>query len=83
MQPKINALIKKSIYWRKERGYESGGVVVIFEGEVQGWCDELRNPEHWQPGCIAVDVNGGCWVATGGNEYDGAQFWQPISVKQG
>ncbi len=27
-----------------------GGVVVFFEGEVQGWVNQLRNPEHWRPG---------------------------------
>jgi hypothetical protein len=54
------------------------GVVVIFEGEVAGWMDTLRDPNHWMPGCIAVDVDGNTWLATGGNDYDGATHWDPV-----
>lgn len=62
--------------WRKENGYAGrGGVVVVFKGEVQGWVNELRDPEHWQPGCIAVDESGNTWEAVGGNSYDGAETW--------
>lgn len=74
----INALIEKSIRWRKDNNRESGGVVIVFEGEVEGWSNELRNPAHWQPGCVAVEVNGACWIATGGNEYHGAERWEPV-----
>lgn len=80
MKLNIDKLVKKAIKWRKERARLVGGVVILFEGDVQGWCNELRNPEHWQPGCVAVDVNLACWQAVGGNEYDGAERWQPISV---
>jgi hypothetical protein len=42
---------------------------------VQGWVNKLRNPEHWQPGCIAVAEDGKTWTAFGGNEQDGALLW--------
>lgn len=62
--------------WRLENGYTGkGGVVVVFDGEVQSWCNELRNPEHWQPGCVAVDEDGNEWVATDGNCHNGAEKW--------
>lgn len=72
------ALIQKTIQWRKNNAHEDGGVVIVFNGMVQGWCNELRNPEHWQAGCVAVDMDGACWQAVGGTEYDGAKSWQRI-----
>ncbi|MCA8205147.1 hypothetical protein LGM71_29340 [Burkholderia sp. AU33545] len=64
--------------WREERGYVGrGGVVVIFDGEVQSWVSELRNPDHWQPGCIAIAEDGRTWTAIAGTERDGALMWLP------
>jgi hypothetical protein len=64
--------------WREENGYSGrGGVIVLFEGNVQSWVDALRNPEHWQPGCIAIDEKGGSWTAIAGNQNDGALLWLP------
>ncbi len=39
----------------REDDQRVGGVVVLFEGEVQGWVNTQRNPENWRPCCIAVD----------------------------
>lgn len=65
--------------WREQHGYQgAGGVVIVFEGEGTGWMDELRSPEQWVPGSIAVDESGSCWNAIGGNPYDGAKYWVPI-----
>jgi len=65
--------------WREENGCTGkAGVVIFFDGEVQGWCNELRDPQHWQPGCIAVDEDGRGWVAVGGTNYMGADSWQPV-----
>lgn len=66
--------------WRRQHGYlTKGGVVVISDGVVQGWVNELRDPQHWQPGCIAVDAQGVEFVAQGGNARDGAQRWNQIA----
>lgn len=64
-------------YRENESLVGKGGVVVIFRGEVQGWVNELRNPEHWQPGCVAVDEQGRTWTTIAGNERDGALMWLP------
>ena len=62
--------------WRKQNGYVGkGGFVVLWDGEVQSWCNELRDPGHWQPGCIAVNEKGGCWRSIFGNEETGALMW--------
>jgi hypothetical protein len=59
--------------WREEHGYVGrSGVIVRFDGEVQSWVDTLRNADHWQPGCIAVDAQGRTWTAIAGNQGDGA-----------
>lgn len=61
--------------YRKDRGYLTG-VVVIFRSKIAGWMDELRNPEHWEPGCIAIDQDGKRYLSVGGNSYEGADKWE-------
>lgn len=38
----------------RETWGHTGGVVVVFKNEAQDWVNELRNPESWAPGCVAV-----------------------------
>lgn len=71
-------LIRKAHRYRVENPRLTGGVIVFRDHKLQGWVNELRNPEHWMPGCIAVDTDGRQWQATGGNDYDGATQWTPI-----
>jgi len=72
----IKSPVDEAQRWRDEKGYAGrGGVVVIFNGSADAWVDKLRNPEHWQPGCVAVDENGRTWTAIGGTEQDGALMW--------
>ncbi len=69
----INAIARE---YRREWGKsKAGGFVVFFGREPQGWIDQLRNPEHWRPGCVAIDDEGKRWIAMGGNNYDGASEW--------
>ncbi len=64
--------------WREDHGYVGrGGVIVLFRGQVQGWVNQLRNPEHWQPGCVAIDETGQSWTAIAGTERNGALMWLP------
>jgi hypothetical protein len=66
--------------WREDHGYRGrGGVIVVYDGEAQGWVEKLRNPAHWRPGCIAVAEDGICSEAAGGNWRDGARRWQPCA----
>jgi hypothetical protein len=59
--------------WREAHGlFGRGGVIVLFHGEVQSWVNRLRNPEHWRPGCFAVDEEGRAWTAIAGDERGGA-----------
>lgn len=71
---------KELVYhWRDQHGYTGrGGVVVVYHGEVCGWMDRLRNPESWQPGCVAIDEDGRTWQTIAGNDYAGALMWLPL-----
>ena len=76
----LNAgLIKKASQWREEKE-RHGGVVVFFNGEVSGWMNELRDPNSWEPNCIAIDASNTQWVAKGGNSYDGALEWVELTL---
>jgi len=63
-------------YRRDHMNGRAYGVVILHEGEVAGWMNELRSPDGWVPGAIAIDSDGKEWIATGGDEYNGAQEWE-------
>jgi len=63
------------LQWRQETGRVGRGGVVLFNGEVQGWVNTLRNADHWQPGCIAVGEDGRTRTTIAGNDRAGALMW--------
>ena len=76
-------MIQAAKSWRIDKGYVGkGGIIVLFKNKVQGWVNGLRDPQRWQPGCIAIDEAGNSWIASGGNDYDGANTWQTIPRPQ-
>jgi hypothetical protein len=52
-------------------------------GNVNGWRDEVRNPEDFCPGCLAFTANGEVYEARGGNDQYGANAWRLISSDVG
>lgn len=73
--------IKIATQWREQKGYTGKGGVVVLQGDgVSGWMNELRNPEHWSAGCVAVDESGRTWLAAGGDETHGAETWRSVDV---
>ena len=73
-------IIQTALAWRLEHGYgKLGGVVILLEGFAIGWMNSLRNPDHWEPGTLAVDADGHTWRAVGGNDSDGAALWMPTN----
>ena len=46
-------------------------MVLIWEGRLYGWKDELQHPEHERSGVIAFDLEGGLYETEGGNDQDG------------
>lgn len=67
-------LVRKAISYRRKSS-RAGGVVILYRGKVAGWMDELRDPQGWCPGAVAVSDAGECWVARGGDDYNGAHEW--------
>lgn len=64
--------------WRELKGYTGkGGVVILYFDVPTAWCEVLPEARGWAPGCVAVDEEGRTWIASGGNENDGAREWQP------
>lgn len=63
-------------YRDAEKYANKGGVIILHKNIAQGWVNALRDPQHWAPGCIAVEENGVCYLACGGNDYDGAEYWE-------
>lgn len=76
-KPNTEGLHEKALAWKQEHGLV-GGVVVFWQGQIQGWVNELRNPEAWVPGCIAMASDGTGYEAKSGNPYDGAKRWERI-----
>lgn len=71
-------MIKSAMAWREEYDCVGrGGIVLMYDGIPDAWMNQLRNPERWRPGCIAVDEDGKTWTAIAGSEWDGALFWLP------
>ena len=56
------------------------GVVLLTRQQdvwiCYGWKNALRDPQHEEPGSLAVDLHGNIWIANGGNDYDGAEHWE-------
>ncbi|MCU7951071.1 MAG: antirestriction protein ArdR [gamma proteobacterium symbiont of Bathyaustriella thionipta] len=63
--------------WRmsKTEKHSTKGVVLIWDGQVYGWKNCLRDAKHERPGAIAVDIEEHVFIAQGGNDYDGAKCW--------
>lgn len=72
-------LIKKRADYLADNQRTGGVVIINKHGESCGWTNKLRDPQSWEPGCIAVEENSNCWTAIGGNAYDGATYWQLIN----
>lgn len=68
-------LVRLATRWRCDNPGHEEGVVLIWNGQVYGWKNYLRNADHEQPGAIAVDPEGHVFVAEGGSDYDGAKGW--------
>lgn len=69
-----NEQIRLSECYRDENDFEDG-VVILFGCEVVGWINELRDPQRWEPGSVAITVDHSVYVAVGGTSYGGAEKW--------
>jgi len=75
MLQKLEQAIKLAEAYRREE-VQDDGIVLVYAGQVYGWKNELRDPQHERPGALALDAEGGVWEAMGGNDQDGARAWE-------
>lgn len=54
----IEALRSTVAKWRAGKQEHREGVVLVWEGEVYGWKNELRDPASERPGAYAMDKTG-------------------------
>ncbi|AVI88108.1 hypothetical protein XJ28_30570 (plasmid) [Pseudomonas syringae pv. tomato] len=51
---------------------------MVWDGEVYGWKNELRDPESERPSAYAVDKAGLIFKAEGGDDYNCAKAWVAV-----
>lgn len=76
-ESQLNALsVSKALRYREQEGYVGkGGVVVLYDLDVCGWCQSMPSPSDWRPGCLAIDEDGNQWVSQAGSAQVGAERW--------
>ncbi|WP_219096280.1 antirestriction protein ArdR [Pseudomonas sp. UMAB-40] len=79
MSELIRALHTTATHWRKANQEHRGGVVLIWQGEVYGWKDCVRDASHERPGVYAVDEAGHVFIAEGGDYQNGAKAWVAVN----
>lgn len=81
---RIDLLKLANEYRCEQQNRDHGYVVITGIGgwHVTGWTIDLTHPGNWVPGCYAVDIDGRIYIATGGDDYHGAQEWVPESIRE-
>ncbi|MDZ5605327.1 antirestriction protein ArdR [Pseudomonas sp. RP23018S] len=74
----IEALRATSAKWREGNQEYCGGIVLMWEWDVYGWMNELRDPASERPGVYGVDKDGLIFRAEGGDDYNGAKTWVAV-----
>lgn len=73
----IEGLCSTAAKWRAGNHEHREGVVLVWNSEVYGWKDELRDPASERPGAYAVDRAGLIFKAEG-DDYNGAKAWVAV-----
>lgn len=81
MLHKLEQAIEQASAYRRDEN-ATGGIVLVWAGQVYGWKNELRDPHSERPGALAISADGLVWLASGGNDQDGAKSWE-LAYKPG
>lgn len=79
IQP-LGTLLSTVEQWRIRNPDRHGGVVLVWQGEVYGWKNKLRDALHERPGAYAVDEAGHVFIAEGGDDRSGAKCWVVVDL---
>ncbi|MCY1529245.1 hypothetical protein D9M68_643790 [compost metagenome] len=74
----FDGLCAAAALWRSGHPEHNGGVVLLWQSQVYGWKNCLRDASHERPGVYAVDEAGHIFIAEGGDEYSGAKCWVAV-----
>jgi hypothetical protein len=83
MSQPIESLTAAVEQWRSRNPDRPGGVVLVWQGEVYGWKNRLRDAAHERPGAYAVDEEGHVFIAEGGDDRNGAKCWVVVGTANG
>lgn len=83
MNQHIGALHATVAKWRAGNQDHRDGVVLVWQGEVYGWKNCLRDAVHERPGAYAVDEGGQVFIAEGGDDQNGAKCWVVVDQADG
>lgn len=77
----------EAAHYRAVWNHPTGVVVIVGtkhtgwpNAVAVGWMNELRDPQNWGPGCLAVDASGRVFEAIGGSAHDGAREWTEVTA---
>ena len=75
----------EAAHYRAVWNHQAGVIVIVgsrsagwMNAVAVGWMNELRDPQNWEPGCLAVDCDGRVFESIGGNAQDGAREWAEV-----
>ena len=69
-------IIDQAKQWRQESNKKTG--YVVFENtKIAGWIRDLHQPQNWKPLTRCISENNQIFIASGGNDHDGANNWVP------
>lgn len=75
----IEALRATATTWRAGNQEHRRGVLLVFEGEVYGWKNVLRDPSCERPDAYAVGKAGLAFNAENGDDYNCAKAWIAVN----
>ena len=78
MSQLVEALHATVAQWCLGNQERRGGVVLVWQGEVYGWKNCLRDAVHERPGAYAVDGAGHAFITEGGDDQNGSKCWVVI-----
>lgn len=60
-----------------------GGSLEVCGASIESGGLPVSPARSWMPGVFAVTSGGVVLMAVGGNAYDGADHWQPVTITRG
>ena len=76
------AAADRATYTPDNQPQAAHGYILVWHGKADGWTRDLDHPRHQRPGVYAVAYDGRVYRSTGGDDWHGAESWQPVDDGQ-